>query len=349
MSGVTLAANRGVSLWTTAANAFGAWARATVAKQGDEAQLRILKGRMQSLAVSYIDNYTIANGKTWFSVESLPRSVKSVAQLVPRTIVTRSVGDKRTFGRLAKRVGVEGTVVPRTFESAAEAIEALASTTHTSQSPLVFLKTTAGSGSLGVTPVATKELATFLETRGGLRRGEILQEGVGGLALHLGRKFVIRSYFIVYDGALYVSKHAGAVVYGKQYDSAQTVREMHVELEDPNAIVDDLKAVVGEADRAKWVGAIVAAARLAGPMFESVVAETASDNLRYHVFGVDALPKAAGGVMLVESNVFPDVSKWESNVRMVESVLRLLYGVVKGGGEVDDELTKVWTMPHGLT
>jgi hypothetical protein len=30
---------------------------------------------------------------------------------------------------------------------------------------------------------------------------------------------------------------------------------------------------------------------------------------------------------------------------MVASVFRLLFGVHKGGGEEDDELTKVWVLP----
>jgi glutathione synthase/RimK-type ligase-like ATP-grasp enzyme len=85
-------------------------------------------------------------------------------------------------------------------------------------------------------------------------------------------------------------------------------------------------------------------------MFERVVAESAKDNLRYHVFGVDVLPKASGDVMLVECNIYPNMIQaagaMVANDAMVRSVLRLLFGVLKGGGEVDDELSKVWTMPR---
>jgi hypothetical protein len=80
-------------------------------------------------------------------------------------------------------------------------------------------------------------------------------------------------------------------------------------------------------------------------MFERVVAESANDNLRYHVFGVDALPKTTGDVMFVESNIFPYIANMPCNFRMARSVLRLLFGVLKGDGAVDAEMTKVWAVP----
>lgn len=49
---------------------------------------------------------------------------------------------------------------------------------------------------------------------------EIIQEEVAHPALHQGRKFMIRSYFIVFGGVLYVSKHAGCILHGLPYDLA---------------------------------------------------------------------------------------------------------------------------------
>jgi hypothetical protein len=49
--------------------------------------------------------------------------------------------------------------------------------------------------------------------------------------------------------------------------------------------------------------------------------------------------------MFVESNVFPGLRIRPPKARMALSVLRLLYGVLQGDGEVDDEMTKVWSLP----
>jgi hypothetical protein len=262
--------------------------------------------------------------------------------LVSRKTVTDTVGDKRAFGRLAKQVGVEGIVVPRTFENAAEAIETLANPTRSSNSKLVFVKTTSGSGGKEVDPVATNDLAAFLTARGGLKRGELIQEGVEGLALHDGKKLVIRSFFIVYGGALYVSHHTIAIVHGLKFDASKATHEVHVDHNHPDTIMGGVDDIIGPANGAKWRAAIIKAARLAGPMFERVVAETAADNLRYHVFGVDVLPRNAGDVMFVESNIFPYMPNKSNKVEMALAVFRLLFGVQKGGGDEDDELTKVW-------
>jgi hypothetical protein len=49
--------------------------------------------------------------------------------------------------------------------------------------------------------------------------------------------------------------------------------------------------------------------------------------------------------MLVECNIMPAVEKKDPHDLLAVSVLRLLFGVVKGDGEVDVEMTKVWTAP----
>jgi hypothetical protein len=343
---ITFAVNRVHSLWHLASEEFGKWALGTITEQGDPQQLSILKERLDSLAISYIDTQPILSGKSRVAIDSLPKRIKHVAMLIPRKVVTDTVGDKRRFGRLAKQAGVEGVVVPRTFESAAEALNALGSPTKSPNSDLMFIKLTSGSGGKEVEPIATKDLAKFLHARGGLKRGELIQEGVEPLALHNGRKLVIRSYFIVYDGALYVCHHAGAIVHGLQFDSAESLYEVHVGHKHPDTIMEDLYEVTGESSGTKWMAAIIVAAKQAGPMFEKVVKASAKDSLRYHVFGVDVLPKTTGDVMFVESNIFPYVPDDAHHVRAYASVLRLLYGVQKGVGEVDDDLTLVWRIPR---
>jgi hypothetical protein len=116
-----------------------------------------------------------------------------------------------------------------------------------------------------------------LELRGGLKRHELIQEGVEGLALHNGKKLVIRSHFIVHGGALYVSHILVAIVHGLKFDTSTATHAVHVDHVHPDTMFGDLKDLVGDADinmkwladNMKWLAAIVAAAKLAGPMFES--------------------------------------------------------------------------------
>ena len=81
-------------------------------------------------------------------------------------------------------------------------------------------------------------------------------------------------------------------------------------------------------------------------MYEEVVAETAKDELLYHVYGADALPKNDGTVMIIDSNMYPNMRGDTKEMdRMAASVLRLVFGVLKGHGEVDEDLTRVWVLP----
>ena len=117
---------------------------------------------------------------------------------------------------------------------------------------------------------------------------------------------------------------------------------------------DYLEATVGQAAKDRWIAAIVDAATAAGPLFSDAIANTApggaegKGKLRYHMFGMDALPKSDGTVSLLECNVFPYLMSTPefkgAHFPVIEGIFRLFFDMKKGGGEVDDEMTKVWPL-----
>jgi prolyl 4-hydroxylase len=323
----------------------------------------MLQMRLKTMAISYIDPFK--GNKLGFVG---PDSVTSIARTVHRN-VSNYIGDKRQFGREAKRVGIEGTVIPRTFESAVDAATVLGA--DPSASELVFLKGRFGTAGKEVVAKHTKDLAAMTE---GLPKHYIIQEGVKNLALFEGRKYTVRAYLVAHGGALFISRFAFAIIHGTQYDAADASFETQVKHEgymkkgskvilrpvlDLNSKSLD-GVFAGDSGGEKLMNALTAAARLAGPMFDRIVESTRLDKHRFAIMGIDAIPKADGSVRFIECNSWPNLIHTSEvnakvNVPMVMSVLRKLFlsaSAAEEGGvdESDDDalddlslrLVKVW-------
>lgn len=169
------------------------------ATQG-EAMEQKLKGAIEHVAVTYImTDGSPDRGRSkghYLDAASIPDQITAIARLLPKAM-TDEIDDKRTFGRLAKEAGVEGTVVPRTFESAAEAFEVLAA--DPAASDIVFVKSAHGSGGDAITVERTTDLKTLI-----LPRHHIIQEGVTSKSREV---YKLRAFVIVHGGKLYLSKN----------------------------------------------------------------------------------------------------------------------------------------------
>lgn len=84
-------------------------------------------------------------------------AVTAMARVLPKRM-TDYIDNKRSYGRLARQAGVEGTdsAVPRTFDTTADAIKVLGS--DPAASKYVFIKDVYGAGGLGVTVRRTADL-----------------------------------------------------------------------------------------------------------------------------------------------------------------------------------------------
>ena len=159
--GLFVAANRPGG-WTSAADNFARWALAVADARGTAA-LKVLQRRFETFALSYIDTYN--GGFLDLNTSSTPSSIVDVAELVDRKVVAWTLDDKLNYARTAKALGLEGTVVPRTFESLPEATAALAGGAE----KLLFVKSAGGSGGREVEAVLSTDLPAFLDARGGLK------------------------------------------------------------------------------------------------------------------------------------------------------------------------------------
>lgn len=106
-----------------AASAVLRWAAA----KGDAVKIK-LQRKLAHIAVTYIMTTTgeKRDDGMFLDLASTPEfdAVTAIARVLPKRI-TDYIDDKRTYGRVAKQAGVEGTesAVPRTFESTADALK----------------------------------------------------------------------------------------------------------------------------------------------------------------------------------------------------------------------------------
>jgi len=272
-------------------------------------------------------------------------AVTVVIRVLPKRM-TDYIDDKRIFGRLAKRAGVEGvnSAVPRTFESVADAVKVLGADPAASKH--VFIKDTYGSGGTGVHVELTENLKSNDFKLGD---HQIIQEGVTNFALFEGRTVKIRAFFIAYRGRLYLSTywnfHKGSAVYNP--DGGETGDDLNGQFISQHFFHSVSKAeywkenggrrVVAEKAplRKEWTAGIAAAATSMLPMFDKILAATLDDPHRYHIFGLDAIPREDNSAQIIEINPFPNIAQQQEELidgtrmytRLLASVLRLLFGM----------------------
>ena len=263
-----------------------------------------------------------------------------------------------------QQAGVEGTVVPRTFDTAAAAFKTLSA--DPSASKVVFVKDVNGAGGLDIVCKQVSSLERYK-----LSPDAIIQEGATDFALVDGRKWTIRAYVVVHGGRLYVSRHFNGFKHPSRYNpdaDAADLEQQHISNGNTNAHVkaksfaDVGGRLMGPSDLEDadvWTEALIDATRQMAQMYEAMVAATADDPYRYHIFGVDAIPRTSGTVQIIEVNPFPNLVAFEAQpgkgnpdlascikystekVKMVASVLRLLFGMETAASS--KELASVYT------
>lgn len=190
------------------------------AAKGDAVKMQ-LQRKLAHMAVTYIMTTSGEKRDTgmFLDLASTPESdaVTVIARVLPKR-VTDYIDDKRSYGRLARQAGVEGvdSVVPRTFESTADAIKVLGADPGASK--YVFIKDVGAAGGLGISVRHTADLKDVE-----LGKHQIIQEGVTKFVIVEQRKFKIRLYVIAYRGKLYLSRYwcgfKGSFIYNPGTDS----------------------------------------------------------------------------------------------------------------------------------
>lgn len=342
---MTFASNRNFeSTFESAALELNRWA----ASHGD-AKKKELKEKMGSIAISYIMTKSGGTGGHYLDLGGTPDRITAIGKVLPKKM-TNEIDDKRTFNLLAREAGVEGSVVPRMFETTAEAISVLEA--DPAASKIVFIKTVGGANADGIFVERTDNLTNVK-----LGPHQIIQEGVTRPALDHGRTMKFRAYAVAYGGRLYASKN---FAWPKCSPSLQLAANVDGDLASryiSQHWPQSGEFVVDARRREEWAAAFVVAASSMAPMFKKLVAATAKDPnqrvFQYHIFGLDAIPREDGSVQIVEVNPFPNLDRFatdslgrprtgdstEDQITAVTTLLKLLYGMYT------DDLVDVSSVP----
>lgn len=315
--------------------------------------VKTLRQKLNHIAVTYAcqfcDGATPTGTGRKLSFVGIPERISVIVQLVHK-LTTDYIDDKQVFGRLARQAGVEGTVVPRTFASTAEAIKVL--TADPAASEVVFIKPIGGAGGKAVRCMRVADLHSVQ-----IGKHDIIQEGATNFALLRERKWTIRAYVVIHNGRLYVSRHFNGFKHATPYNpSAVDLDEQHISNGHTEA---HRKAtsfetaggrLVGPSDfddnGTAWTEAVINAVKRMAPMFGKITAATKHDPYRYLVLGIDAIPRLGGDVQIIEVNPYPNLSAFEDQspdfgnpdqktcemytrekVRLLASVFRLIFGM----------------------
>lgn len=200
-----------------------------------------------------------------------------------------------------------------------------------------------------------------------LGQHQIIQEDVTKVALVEGRRVKIRIHIIAYRGKLYLSKYWVALKHSAVFNpdnealNSQELQQQFIsqlfvqkgyrskkEYWEKNG---GFKLIAEDAPlRKEWTASIAAAVTSMIPMFNPILAATEDDPYRYHVFGLDGIPREDDSVQIIEVNPFPDL-RYDNGergdrlidgtcfkTRMLASVIRLLFEMET---EIPDDLIEL--------
>jgi prolyl 4-hydroxylase len=214
---------------------------------------------------------------------------------LPRTI-TSEVSDKL---KLAKKVEQHGlfNYAPRAYTTLDAAIESKGDPDR-----LMFIKARGGAGGLQVSCVKHSELSAI----GKLKPGYIIQEGVQNPALFLNRKTVLRFYLLVFDGAVYISKHGVVIAHGKDYDPTST--DYKIQIQHNGAGKATIRFPFYKLPQNDvWFEQLKALTRGVLPVLEGM--RKRSTLFHYGFIGADGIPCEDGTVKLIEFNMQPALDR----------------------------------------
>jgi len=254
---------------------------------------------------TYFDTY---GGKQLPDVGAWPRQVR----LIERS-VTNDFDNKRIFAKQLQDTGCEEAFA-KTYFSADEALAA----TEGCDDAIFFVKSAHGT--------AGKDMRVL--SREGLREatvedGRVIQRGIQDLALVDGRKFVVRFFVLIHDGALLAHRRAIAIVHGPPYDRRSTdydVQICHDTSKAGSAVRCHTLASLPEGDA--WHRSIARRVLEIFPALLPLLEQSSPD--RYSIVGLDALIDSAGEARLIEANMYPNL--WDLmediNVQVKQAMLR---------------------------
>lgn len=317
-SGLHVAYNRGYpDTWQTISDILSNWACK------EKSRYMQFQNMIETSAFTYVDS----SNDNKLVLDNVPDGIKHIYQVVDRQY-TNYICDKLEFSRAAKRAGLEGVVVPRSFETKEEAIEKLAGT----DVELVFVKDFHGTYGSGISVERTENLPNL-----DLPIDHLIQEGLTkNLALLEGKKVTLRTFFIIMHGAVYCHRTGGwAVVQERSFDP--TSPEKEVQVSHHNYTLTPLHEFP---NYTIWIDGFVEMGKKAGPMLKRIVKATARDPLCFSYLGVDLIPFVDGSVKMLEINSYPAFRRAD----VMADIILWISGMEHYDDELDSQMVKVWEL-----
>ncbi|CAK9113342.1 unnamed protein product [Durusdinium trenchii] len=262
---------------------------------------------VHQLAVEY-PGYKDDTIFTYFDTfeETLPQlgSAKRHVRLLDRE-VTNIYDHKRGLEERLRASGCNGPdgPFPETYFSAEEALEA----TSSSSDALFFAKLPGETGGRGLRVLRREELQQFTNS------DYVFQRAVQDLELIDGRKFVLRYFFLIYDGSLYLHHRAVVIVHGLPYEPQSVdagVQFRHNWYEVDAADGAYLMTMHKCPQAPRWRAALARRLAQLAPALQPLLAATAKQHgtaTRYVLVGGDAVIEGNGDAKLIEFNMYPNL------------------------------------------
>ena len=248
-----------------------------------------------------------------------------------KNIHTFAIDDKRQF--VHEMVGCN--CVPRTYLAYKDFDT---NRLKYAEDKIWFIKSRGGSGGKGVYCKTTKEL---VHDPG---RNYVIQEEITPIDLWQNRKYVIRSYILIWNKRVWLHKKAIAVIHGEDYSQSNCDHNVQVSHEGYHNEKGDVKIhplenIMDLTDHPTnthdmLLREMYEVSKVIADRFDRLVQE--SNECEYIILGVDFLPikkiNRKYGIKIVEVNRYPNMFHTELinrhvNERVIRDTMYILFGV----------------------
>lgn len=253
-------------------------------------------GPKEDLIFSYFDTFGGAQMPTLGS--------EAVLRLMDRD-VTNIYDHKRGLEERLREFGCAGANGPfaATYFTAEEALQATDDVgsdvdSDVGSAPLFFAKLPEQSGGRGIQVLRREDLAESA------RSEYVFQRAIQDLELIDGRKFVVRFFFWVYQGSIYLHQHGVLIVHGARYDANSVEAAVQFQHDWYDNDSETYLLTLQSSDQAShWRGAIAQRLLEAAPALEPLLRQTRQQRKCYTLVGGDALIQSNGDAKLIELNM----------------------------------------------
>eukprot|EP00434_Breviolum_minutum_P043505 symbB.v1.2.038786.t1/scaffold6174.1/size20348/1 len=254
------------------------------------------RGPKEDAIFSYFDTFG------GVQMPALSSNNECILQLIDRD-VTNIYDHKRGLEERLREFDCDGPFA-KTYFNVEEALEA----TEGSESALFFAKLPEQSGGRGIRVLQREDLTKDLSS------DYVFQRAVQDLELLDGRKFVIRYFFWVYQGCLYLHDHGVVIVHGADYDPNSVSEAVQVRHDWYDSDSETYLITLQSSDQApRWRRAIAERLQELAPALAPLL-QASGDKGRYALVGGDALMQRNGEAKLIELNMYPNLCSQQAVV-----------------------------------